>query len=222
MLEGVKETKHSTGEGRRVRWSPSGSDFVVAFERGAVVFGEDSKARCRIIATPPSKIHQLWWGLFGTKEVIAISTEDGRVVFFDPTTTQDAPDDNNLPLARAVWQIGGRAAGVSGRVKDFEVLALDTEDGSVSAVVVTASSDGAVRVWYVDAEQLAQGSSKADVKQIGTLVGTHDTGDRITCLRAFVMLPPQEDDDFQDNEVDEFGGFNGEEDSSLSGSEDET
>jgi protein MAK11 len=222
LLEGVRETKHSSGEARRVRWSPSGSDFVVAFERGCAVFGEDSKARCRVLPTPPSKIHQLWWGSLGEKEVIAISTEDGRVVFFDPATTQDAPvDDNNLLLAKAIWQIGGRAAGIISRVKDFEALPLEAEGGSASAVVVTASSDGAVRVWYVDAEELAQGSSKADVKQIGTLVGTHDTGDRITCLRAFVMLPPQEDDDFQEDEVDEFGGFSGEEDSGSSGSEDE-
>lgn len=39
MLEGVKEGKWNTGEGRNIVWDSAGEEFTVAFDRGAVVFG---------------------------------------------------------------------------------------------------------------------------------------------------------------------------------------
>lgn len=39
MLQGVKESRWSTGEGRRIAWDSEGEEFAVAFEWGAVVFG---------------------------------------------------------------------------------------------------------------------------------------------------------------------------------------
>ena len=39
LLQGVGEGRWASGEGRRVRWSSLGEEFVVAFERGCVVFG---------------------------------------------------------------------------------------------------------------------------------------------------------------------------------------
>lgn len=39
VLTAVGEGKHGTGEGRQVAWSDSGEEFVVGFERGAVVYG---------------------------------------------------------------------------------------------------------------------------------------------------------------------------------------
>lgn len=39
MLQGVKESRHSTGEGRRIAWDSEGEEFAVAFEWGVVVFG---------------------------------------------------------------------------------------------------------------------------------------------------------------------------------------
>lgn len=39
LLQAVGETRYSSGEGRRVLWSNDGEDYVVGFERGAVVYG---------------------------------------------------------------------------------------------------------------------------------------------------------------------------------------
>lgn len=39
ILEGVKEGKWNSGEGRRITWDSRGEEYAVAFERGLVVFG---------------------------------------------------------------------------------------------------------------------------------------------------------------------------------------
>lgn len=39
LLQGIGEGKWSSGEGRKVQWNALGEEFVVGFERGAVVFG---------------------------------------------------------------------------------------------------------------------------------------------------------------------------------------
>ena len=39
LLQSVGEGKRSLGEGRKVRWNNLGEEFVVSFEKGAVVFG---------------------------------------------------------------------------------------------------------------------------------------------------------------------------------------
>lgn len=44
ILQQVGEGRHGTGEGRNVLWTDRGDDFVVGFERGAVVFGMVSAA----------------------------------------------------------------------------------------------------------------------------------------------------------------------------------
>jgi len=74
--------------------------------------------------------------------------------------------------------------------------------------VIAGSSDGIVRVWTLSQEELYSPdgpqqqnlSSKApedgiplvnDVLQAGKLLGQYETGNRITCLKAFVMVEPQ-------------------------------
>ena len=59
MLQSVQEGKYSSGEGRKIDWNPQGEEFTVAFERGAVVFGADSKPKCRILPSPLTKLHQM-------------------------------------------------------------------------------------------------------------------------------------------------------------------
>lgn len=39
VLQGIGEGKWGSGQGRRVEWNGNGDEFVVGFERGAVVFG---------------------------------------------------------------------------------------------------------------------------------------------------------------------------------------
>ena len=39
LLRSIGESKWSRGEGRKVRWSPSGDEFAILFDKGAVIFG---------------------------------------------------------------------------------------------------------------------------------------------------------------------------------------
>jgi protein MAK11 len=43
ILQSVKESKRSTGEGRGIVWNSTGEEFAIAFEWGVVVFGVVSK-----------------------------------------------------------------------------------------------------------------------------------------------------------------------------------
>lgn len=205
LLLQVGETKYGSGEGRRVLWDENGEVFVVSFERGAAVFGTDSKPRAVVRPSPPSKIHQVRFipeSVLGLPGVLALSTEDGRILFFSLAAADRTAPPDSLPACKCVAQLGGRAAGISSRLKDFEILGLPvTEGAGARFLVVAGSSDGAVRLWTVlcaelSPSDLAAGETKANdsgsgdshaVKQVGVLTGTHETGNRITCVTAFVM-----------------------------------
>lgn len=220
LLQGVGEGKWARGEGRRVEWNTLGEEFVVAFERGCAVFGMDSKPKCRILPLPLTKIHQVHYMTLsgtdgGTKDLLAVSTEDGRILFYDTTDvveTQITKPASKLetPISDPICQLGGAADEITGRVKDFEIL---KPLGSEDFIIVTGSSDGAVRLWTVDESEIVDeasksrevndevsisadgGDSKANgnttklptTRQIGLLLGTYEAGNRITCLKAFVM-----------------------------------
>lgn len=200
LLAQVGEGRFSSGEGRRVLWDAAGENYVVGFERGAVLFGIDSEPKA-VFKAPgrPTKWHQMRFveSVEGAGEsgVLAVSTEDGRILFF----ATEGPDagEGNLPQCPCVAQLGGTEAGSSGRVKDFEVLELpNSKGGAKTLLVVTGSSDGAVRLWMLQPSNLAnegaedgaeEAGGAAALKQVGSLVGTQETGDRITCLGAFLL-----------------------------------
>ena len=230
VLHSVKEGKHSSGEGRRICWNTAGTEFAVAFERGAVVFAQDSRARCKVVPGPLTKVHQVGFISMPAEpgkpetDVLAVSTEDGRIVFYnttreDETSTTDGVEGDagaSIPDAEVIAQLGGKAAGLSGRVKDFEILMLpssESEDGSSTAVIVTASSDGAIRLWYLLLNDLTTRKPDRGL-QVGQLIGTYDTGNRTTCLKAFVMLPPVQ----EEAGLSEFEGLSEEEDAEESSS----
>lgn len=272
MLAEVGEGRFSSGEGRKVAWgsTDAGEEFCVGFDRGALVFGMDSKPKCKVMPQPRSKIHQLCYVQVDDKEdiqVMAVSTEDGRILFY--STRQDdlviapTPEDKDAPLpaAKLVAQLGGKDAGkseweklgkqawrkkwdlkvkedrrkaketektidpeiekatqtraekqaetawvtgFSTRVKDFTVLSIG---GGVSRdfLFLAASSDGTLRIWRLSAKDLGSDTGKA--KRVGALLGTYETSNRITCIQAFVMLPPMEEAD-----DDNFEGFDEDDD----------
>ncbi|GME62987.1 hypothetical protein GTA08_BOTSDO03000 [Neofusicoccum parvum] len=228
LLQTVGEGKWSTGEGRKVKWSPDGEEWVVAFERGFVVYGLDSRPKSQTLPRPMTKIHQVHYvpGLSeDLGDILAISTEDGRILFYSTkeTVTPEAGSqavktgkEVAVPSCKLVAQLGGREAGLTGRIKDFEILPVSEEADQFH--IVTGSSDGAVRIWRLSqgelslpADDAANGTSKKkageqsddkaatisntlSAKQVGELIGTHETGNRITCLKAFVMNGTPEDD----------------------------
>ena len=170
----------------------------------------------------------------GRDEVLAISTERGEVIFYDTKKGFTNDPASPIPMANSRCQFGGKAQGQTTRIKDFEVLRIQgAKPKKQDLVFVTCSSDGAVKLWCLTQDELSQVDKKSANKankagkvdkaneasrQVGRLLGSYETGDRITCLKAFVMTEPN--DDVSDEE--EFEGLsddNEEEDSNESESE---
>lgn len=145
----------------------------------------------------------------GEKEdFLAVSTEDGRVIFYSTKELKDAENDTecSIPHATPVAQLGGKQAGFPGRIKDFEILTLEgqAKEFHNDFLVVTGNSDGVVRMWKVDGKDLsAAKQDKKDTTQIGKLLTSYETGNRITCLASFVMLPAEDPSTLIDSEDDE-------------------
>ncbi|KAL8944584.1 MAG: hypothetical protein Q9216_000387 [Gyalolechia sp. 2 TL-2023] len=234
LLQSVGEGRWARGEGFRVEWNSVGEQFVVAFEKGAAVFGlvsatsdpgakcpkliaQDSKPKSIATPSPRSKIHQLRYvdleiDSQTSSNILAVSTEDGRVIFFSTnfadTKLEASNEPQHLPTSPVLGEIGGEVNDPQGRVKDFEVLKVARNGTSPRILVVTSSSEGSIRVWQVDLlAWMAQLHSSAHVVnpsedvtgqhkgsttskatlQFGQLLGEYETGNRITCLKAFIM-----------------------------------
>ncbi|KAF4997936.1 hypothetical protein FDECE_11929 [Fusarium decemcellulare] len=225
MLQEAGEAKHSTGEGRRVVWgSVDGSDeFAVGFDRDIVVFGMDSVPKCRVMGSIRTKIHQFFYITLDEEAdtaLLGVATEDGRLLFFstkddDLTKPDDADDDDKkkasgpLPTAKLLGQIGGKANGVEGRIKDFVVVQSATDSSTL--YVTGGSSDGRIRLWRITADEL-QGKTKsgsgakgdnAGAAPLGKLLGTYETQNRITCMTAFMMIPRPEGVEESEDELEE-------------------
>ncbi|KAF2876409.1 WD40-repeat-containing domain protein [Massariosphaeria phaeospora] len=202
ILTAVGEGRFGSGEGRRVVWDTEGEEFAVAFERGVVMFGLDSVPTAKIVPTPKTKIHQLHYLSDSLRpSTLLVSTEDGRVLLYDTTSTTPSTSEDSkhadIPSCKLIAQIGGPATGITGRIKDFELLAGSNKDTNGS-FVITGSSDGTVRIWFIDVKQLKETSEEQSeegltARQLGQLVGTYSTGTRITCLKAFVMTGKPEE-----------------------------
>ncbi|GAB1320827.1 Protein mak11 [Madurella fahalii] len=203
----IGEGRHSTGEARRIVWGED--EFAVGFDRDVLVFGMDCRVRCRVMRDTRTKVHELCYVETGKGEdesVLAVSTEDGRVLFFEtgPEGLEAPAEGKTLPMARLVAQLGGKEAGVPGRIKDFTVLPVEGEDGKKLFFIVTASSDGQIRLWQLDADDL--GGKDKSTKQVGKLLGTYGTQNRITCVGAFVMIPRPEGAEESEFEFDDSEG----------------
>jgi protein MAK11 len=169
--------------------------------------------------------------------VLAVSTEDGRILFFDTEAesgnTGEESDSNGkrkkaeISEAKLLAQMGGRAIGIAGRVKDFTILSgkTDSDDGDNGArnlIFVTGSSDGTIRLWSLSTGELdvARDAATAEkAPQVGHLLAQYETGNRITCLKAFVMNE-RTDTTAEESEA-EFNGFDSESRSEKSNSDDE-
>ncbi|KAI1346890.1 WD domain-containing protein [Xylaria sp. FL0043] len=216
ILQEAGESKHSPGEGRKVVWGATeeGDEFCVGFDRDLIVFGMDSTPRCRVMPEPRRKIHEFRYVPMDSEtesSLLAVSTEDGRVLFFststeDLSTEKSAADSKSekLPVAKLIAQVGGREAGVTGRIKDFAICKVAGTHGD-NLLIPTGSSDGKVRLFMLSMKELAEARTMKSPKQIGKQLGTYETQNRITCLSAFVMIPRGEgaqdsDDDLDDKE----------------------
>lgn len=207
VLQQVGEGKYGTGEGRRIVWDSAGDEFVTGFERGACVYDLDCKPKSKILPSPLTKLHQMHYVPGQETNILAVSTEDGRILFYetDPAPAEkeaveesaDSVQGKNTDLlaARLVAQLGGRAAGVTSRIKDFAILpgrSGDSKEDARNIVIVTGSSDGIIHMWSLPAGalELAYSVGKPEsgkVPQVGHLLAQYETNNRITCLKAFIM-----------------------------------
>lgn len=165
-------------------------------------------------------------------DILVLSTEDGRIMFYSTDYTSDPkpeskPTELSIPSCPPLGQLGGNTAGLSGRIKDFQVLDLRPESRGGMFLIVSGSSDGSIRLWTVaqedlvprpygtdtppteDTEKPSEAKSNGPAtnkespkaaREVGRLIGTYETGNRITCLKAFVMSGPPEDS-FSEDEV---------------------
>lgn len=174
---------------------------------------QDSTPKCRLLPSPRSKVHQVKYvplpaGGEQQSDLLAVSTEDGRVVFYATNELQEAENDSesSIPFATPVAQIGGKQAGLPGRIKDFDILSLEEQAKEIHKdfLVVTGNSDGVVRIWKVTGKDLVPAKQPKDTKdlthQIGKLLTTYETGNRITCLASFIMLPAEDQSTLLDSE----------------------
>ncbi|KAM7223642.1 WD40-repeat-containing domain protein [Rhypophila decipiens] len=213
ILIEIGEGRHSTGEARKIVWGASRDkdgeeedEFAVGFERDVLVFGMDCRPRCRLMKGERTKVQEMGYvkGVDGENDgetVLAVSTEDGRILFFKTNEyvaeEEDKEKENgekkakkdSLPCARMVAQLGGKDAGVTTRIKDFKILPVRSVKGAVSWYVTAGGSDGRVRVWRLGSGDLSTAKGEKDGKVVGELLGTYETNNRITCLEAFVMIP---------------------------------
>jgi protein MAK11 len=99
-------------------------------------------------------------------------------------------------------------------VKDFELFSLAEQPSHKDIILIVAcGSDGAVRVWSLNigAFETKLFTAISSPPRAGKLLGTYETGNRITCMVAFIMQNPQDESLTSDFEAerDEEDGVEG-------------
>lgn len=175
-------------------------------------------------------------------EFLVVSTEDGRIIFYSTDAASEQLEvlaqGTHIPDSVVRAQIGGKAANLTARIKDFEILQLSSDNlNPQDFLIVTGSSDGTVRLWIVSPNDLVPSSlpnvnkvksngtdgndAGSPIPQIGTLIGSYETANRITCLKAFIMQQSEaEEPETTSESGDSFEGFSEESNSDV-GKEDE-
>lgn len=142
---------------------------------------------------------------------MAVSTEGGQILFYNTnlesrTNAAGPIQEDFFPTIQAIGELGSSQGENAGRIKDFEILTLAGNEGPVKHLIIVAgSSNGTIQLWILDpsrfATEVRSFTSDADpskaakapmpevlpARQLGHLLGTYHTDNRITCLKAFVM-----------------------------------
>jgi protein MAK11 len=194
---------------------------------------QDCKPKAKVIPPVRTKIHQIHYVPNIKPGVISMSTEDGRILFYSVDILEQSPqqsekvvngkkstslpsDDSNLQSCTLIGQLGGTSAGLNGRIKDYAFLNLPSNEaaGDISStlLVVTAGSDGTIRLWALEKEELVMdetSNTKPLETLVGRLLGSYETSNRITCMKSFIMSGSAEGED-EDNVLDSIGNSDSE------------
>lgn len=208
LLTQAGEGKHSSGEGRRVLWDALGESYIVGFERNAVWFGVDSQPRAILKPSTPTKLHQYRFitgtSLPADSSILAISTENGRILLFDLSNMPKA-SGSSLPIISSFAHLGS-VDNTTTRIKDFEILPVSNQFSAKPMwIAVAASSDGCLRLWTLLQSELLENKNEPS-SRVGQLIAQHKIESRITCLGAFVLdgvSNPATDETGHDNAADQ-------------------
>ena len=133
------------------------------------------------------------------------------------TETGDRSAQSSVSSLPAIGHLDSAAYGQTSRIKDFEVLSVpNTQGPGTRSLVVSGSSDGTINVWMLaqnfvpaDDQRIKETSDfnsthplrlngiqgkkqerspgPTTTASVGQILGTYSIGNRITCLKAFVM-----------------------------------
>ena len=181
----------------------------------------------KIMPTPSSTIHQIHYIPDAASEgrdnrsILAVSTEDSRVLFFDTKSSEVSA--GGIPDAKFIAELSDEVTIATSRIKDFCVLLTPFN----TVLLITGSSDGKIAAWCIDSIEFnhedtinhnddckngnvsdketasnQQDTTAAQIlngkhlqhRRIGTLIGKHEIGNRITCLTAFIMISKDDED----------------------------
>ncbi|KAG1724186.1 WD40-repeat-containing domain protein [Suillus lakei] len=161
-------------EGEVVRWSTTGSSFVVQSQNTIDVFTIDMVLRHSI--THPSRIHTVRFSkrVNGVGELLLVGAEDKKLSVYN------IPDDpEKMPTLIA------ELTGHSNRVKAVEILPLALPlraNALLSTIIVcTVSSDGKIHVYDL-ASLPADLKTGSEVLQISPVAEYDTKGTRLTCV----------------------------------------
>lgn len=181
---------------------------------------QDCKPTAKIMPIPSSKIHQIHYipnvasGENDNRSILAVSTEDSRVLFYDTKSSEVL--SSGTPTAKLIAELSDEVNITQSRIKDFCVLLTPLK----TVLLITGSSDGKITTWCIDPIEFNhENTMKHNVdcengnlsdeettpkqqettttqeingrhsqnRRIGRLVGKYEIGNRITCLAAFIM-----------------------------------
>lgn len=163
-------------EGEVVRWSTTGSSFVVQSQNTIDVFTVDMILRHTI--THPSRIHTIRFSnrVNGSGELLLVGAEDKKLSIYD------IPDDpEKMPTVIA------EMIGHSNRVKAVEILPLalprsTKANAPLSTIILcTVSSDGKIHVYDL-ASLPADQKAGTEALQISPVAEYDTKGTRLTCV----------------------------------------
>ncbi|EHK97914.1 hypothetical protein M7I_6334 [Glarea lozoyensis 74030] len=149
------------------------------------------------------------WGATDAGEEFCVGFDKGAVVYGMDNDLEAAASEKSLPAAKLIAILDADISppdpksttdSASTRIKDFTILPLPNK----TFIIPTARSDGTIQIFSVSPEDLLP-SSVSEPKTVGKSLGSIKTGNRITCLKAFVMLPKYQGEEGEDG--DEFEGF---------------
>ncbi|XP_035224318.1 p21-activated protein kinase-interacting protein 1-like, partial [Stegodyphus dumicola] len=135
-----------------VRWSPDGSHFLVAFRNAIDVYSVESAAVVQTIDFK-QKICDL---TFIKDEIIAVGGESEDIRFYD------------VKSGELIHTFNAHKS----RVKALECVSVNSE-----TFLVSTSSDGYIKVWYLDV-------SESEIK--AQKIAKVNTGSRPTCLTVLL------------------------------------